>query len=132
MPSVTKTCSHRAVALLAALATLLVTSAVFAVPAPMCDEHAQSIAAPFPILPSDNGEASASKPCEARRHFELGRAQTPERHGSSANEVVERALPAKVFAMPRDRGRQSPPASAKRCAARPGFTNGVFRPPRAR
>ena len=129
-PSLSRRAHARALALITAVVALLVSGTAFAIPAPMCDEHAQSIAAPFPLLPSDNGEARASTPCEQRGSHELGRAPTPDRQNPTAQEAAERVLPAHVWALPRDRGRQTPPAEAVKTDLRPGHSLGVFRPPR--
>ncbi len=122
----------RALALVAALAVLLAGGVAWAMPAPMCGERAQSIDAPFPILPSQNGEARATNPCTRWGSFELGNAPTPE-HGpqTAADATIDRAPPISSWRLPRDRGRKLPPAEAIHLSLQPGFQRGVFRPPRA-
>lgn len=128
----TQRAKARGVALLAALVVLLVGGAASAAPAPMCDEHAQSIAAPFPIFPSHDGEARAGKPCRSKGKFELGRAPAPEREQppSTSWDGVDRAPPAEPFRLVRDRGHSARPGGELEIPARPGFASGVFRPPR--
>ena len=123
----------RSIAALAALVVLLTTSAASAAPAPMCDEHAQSIAAPFPLFPSHDGEARTGRPCKGKGRYELGRAPAPEREQpqSAPFDGVERAPPVAEFKVMRDRGRAEPPRDAERAAACPGFCSDVFRPPRS-
>ncbi|MBK8995673.1 MAG: hypothetical protein IPM35_07990 [Myxococcales bacterium] len=122
----------RGVALLAALVVLLVGGAASAAPAPMCDEHAQSIAAPFPLFPIHGGEARAGRPCWSKGKFELGRAPSPERDQpqSISADGFDRTPPAKPFALVRDRGRSKRPADTILALTCPGFADGVFRPPR--
>lgn len=122
----------RGVALLAALVVLLVGGAASAAPAPMCDEHAQSIAAPFPLFPSHGGEARAARPCWTKGKLELGRAPGPEREQppSISADAFDRAPPARPFALVRDRGRSSRPTDTVSTPTRPGFVDGIFRPPR--
>ena len=123
---------RRSLALLSALTVLLVWSTAWAIPAGMCDEHAQSAAAPLPLFPSNNGEASSGSPCGGRGNHELGRAPTPDNERNTvAPPNIERLLPLTEFALPRDRGQQLPPAEATRLVAQPGFGNDVFRPPRS-
>jgi hypothetical protein len=100
-------------------------------PAGMCDEHAQSAPAPFPLLPSNNGAARAGTGCEGKPGYELGRVPIPDREPSSvAPPNVERVPPLATFALPRLRGQVLPRLEAVRLTARPGFDLGVFRPPR--
>ena len=116
---------------MSALAVLLVWSSAWAVPAGMCDEHAQSMAAPLPLFPSNNGEASTGYPCDGKGGHQLGRAPAPDHERSKlAPPSIERVLPLTEFALPRDRGQKLPPDEATRLVAQPGFGNDVFRPPR--
>jgi len=129
----TRRARARGVALLAALVVMLVGGAAAAAPAPMCDEHAQSIAAPFPLFPAHGGEARAHRPCWSKGSFELGRAPAPERDQpqGASSDGFDRAPPAERFAVVRDRGHSARPTDTDRTTPRPGFREGVFRPPRA-
>jgi hypothetical protein len=128
----TRSAKARALALLAGLVVFLVGGAALAVPAPMCDEHAQSIAAPFPLFPSHNGEARAGSKCKGKNSYELGRAPAPEREQPQSNaDGFDRAPPAGPFVLVRDRGHALRPEGSEIAATRPGFQDGVFRPPRA-
>lgn len=119
--------------MLAALAVLLVTGLAAATPAPMCDEHAQSIAAPFPLFPSFNGEVRGVRPCAGRQAHQLGQAPTPERdHPRASADTFDRAPPSERFVVVRVRGQLQPPARADGSGPRAGIQNNVFRPPRAR
>ncbi|MCC6904036.1 MAG: hypothetical protein IT377_34030 [Polyangiaceae bacterium] len=131
---ITGRATARGLAVLTAVVVLLVSGVAAAAPAPMCDEHAQSIAAPFPIFPSHFGEASTSRPCLGKNRFELGHAPTPERDppGSVAAHGVDRAPPAAHFQVVRDRGRVLAPRAPERALPRHGFSSDVFRPPRSR
>lgn len=118
----------RLTALLAALTLLFVSTSTFAMPAPLCNEHAQSSVAPFPILPTRNGEVRA--PCSPRRGFALRRAHAPRRRRASAPvDPGGRAIPVAGFGLRRDRGRRLPPGQAVSAVTRPGHGLGVFRPP---
>lgn len=119
---------------MAALLVLVTSRLASALPAPICDEHAQSMAAPFPLMPSHNGEASAAKPCEGKQRFRLDGAPAPERDQPSGTwaDGYDRAPPAEVFRVARDRGHGARPAQAAEAVERPGFPSLVFRPPRAR
>lgn len=119
--------------MLAALVMVLATGTASAAPAPICDEHAQSIAAPFPIFASHDGEARAGWPCKGRTRYELGRAPAPERErpDSVPYDGVERAPPVAQFQLTRDRGRAKPPRDTETSIARAGFGDDVFRPPRS-
>ena len=122
----------RALSLLIGVAIVASASVAWASPAPMCDEHAQSIAAPFPILPSHNGEAR-SAPCDDwRGGFELGRAPSPDRDHQVPASSIERALPVTVWGLPRDRGHSVRPAEAVRLDLRAAHTGRIERPPRSR
>ena len=122
---------RRCVALLAALIVLATWSVAWAFPVGMCDEHAQSAYAPFPLLPSHNGEASQAWGCDAEGRYELSRAPSPDRQRSSfAPPNIERLPPLAPFAMPRCRGQLLFPAETEGLAPRPGFQSDVFRPPR--
>lgn len=128
---ITRRAKARGVALLAALVVLLVGGVASAVPAPMCDEHAQSIAAPFPLFPSHNGEARADRPCKGKRSFGLGRAPTPERDQPPTQaDGFDRAPPAERYVIVRDRGHAVRPVDSETGAPRPGYEDGIFRPPR--
>ncbi len=132
--TVTGRAKARGLAALVAVVMVLVSGIASAAPAPMCDEHAQSIAAPFPIFPSHFGEASASRPCFGKNKFELGHAPGPERDQpqSISAHGVDRAPPAAHYKVVRERGRVLPPCSPERAAPRHGFSSDVFRPPRSR
>ncbi len=124
--------AQHALALLVAVVVLFVGNVAFAAPAPMCDEHAQSIAAPFPIFPSANGEARSGRPCDGKPSYELGRAPGPERdHPQRAADTFDRAPPGAEFRLPRDRGRALPRTFESAPAIGDGFTGDVFRPPRS-
>lgn len=128
----TRRARTRGVALLAALVVLVVGGVANAAPAPMCDEHAQSIAAPFPLFPSHGGEARMGRPCWGKGKLELGRAPAPERDQpqSTSSDGFDRAPPAEPFQLVRDRGHAGRPAHTIETRRLPGFADGVFRPPR--
>ncbi len=97
---------------------------------PMCDESAQSIAAPFPILPSHNGAIDAL-PCEAP-DFD-GAGEVPLRQQDRAADVlisVERVVPMPSHWVPKsERTRVAVPrAAGYRCPSE--HRQSVYRPPR--
>jgi hypothetical protein len=131
----TRRAKARALSLLVAAMVLLVAGAATAAPAPMCDELGQSIAAPFPIFPSHNGEArSGLKPCEGKGRFSLGAAPAPghDQPPTTWTDGSDRAPPKMGFSVARACGSQQPVATSRVRLVRPGFDSGVFRPPRAR
>jgi len=121
----------RAVGLLAAMVVFLFGSVASAMPAPMCNDSAQSIAAPFPTQPTKNGEVRGGTPCENRPGHELGRAPSGQHDQVPPPELPHRVPPVKPATLPRDRGRAVRPAIPSRPMERPGFAQGVFRPPRS-
>ena len=120
----------RCLAVLAAVVVMLIGSVAWAAPAPMCNDSAQSIAAPFPILPSRNGELRGRTPCGERVRFELGKAPTPQ-HELTAPPLSFMRMPAvSPRSIPRARGQRRPVSDTVRYSTRPGFAQGIFRPPR--
>src|SRR5688572_8019733 len=76
-----------------ALSVLFVAKSAAAAVAPMCNEDGQSIAAPFPLWPTKNGELKAEKPCNLQDFF-VSKAPPPDRdHQKRVVETVERAVP---------------------------------------
>lgn len=101
-----------------------------AAPAPMCSEDGQSIAAPFPLWPTKNGELKADRPCDSQ-DFQLGKAPPPERDQQKrVGETVERSLPVQ-WKTPRIHGRKLPAPRAVKQPGPSGFVHSLFRPPRA-
>jgi hypothetical protein len=97
---------------------------------PMCDETAQSIAAPFPILPSHNGVIDAL-PCDAPGFEGFG--EVPTRQQDRAADVlipVERVVPMPSVWVPKqERVRAAVPRAASyRCPSE--HRQSVYRPPR--
>lgn len=119
----------RMVALFASLSVLLCATSAAATPAPWCNDAAQSDIAPFPTLPSHNGELRAGTPCHDWDGTEAGRAPAPEREQTAQTRAPERVPPVAPWSLPRDRGRKLTPAIEWQFE-RPGFVLGVFRPPR--
>ncbi len=98
--------------------------------APMCDETAMSIAAPFPIYPSDNGTIDAL-PCDALSFERLDDAPVPQQEGSAeALASVDRVIPSGSAWLPGLKGirQQIPKAAHYRCP--PEHSRNVYRPPR--
>lgn len=113
---------------MAALVVLFVSASAFATAAPVCNEHAQSSVAPFPIQPTENGKVRA--PCSSRPDFQLGRAPAQRRHRFSTLAFPGgRVLAVGSFALPRDHGQRVPPNLSACDVTRPGHGVGVFRPP---
>lgn len=115
--------------LVCALSVLFVAKSASAAPAPMCNEDAQSIAAPFPMWPTNNGELKAEKRCDSQ-DFQWGKAPPPEReHQRTAAQTVERALPI-WYRVTNLRGSKLPAPRAEKQLAPAGFVDSLFRPPR--
>jgi hypothetical protein len=113
-----------------ALSIFFVAKSAAAVPAPMCNEEGQSIAAPFPLSPTKNGELSAGKRCDTR-DFRLDKAPPPERDQQKrVAETIERALPV-TWHCTNAVGRKLPAPAAVKAHAPTGFVDSLFRPPRS-
>ena len=98
--------------------------------APMCDETAQSIAAPFPLLPSENGTIDAL-PCDAPTFEHLDDAPLPQQERSAeALASVDRVIPSGSawLAGPKGIRQQIPKAAHYRCPSE--HSRNVYRPPR--
>ena len=94
----------------------------------MCDENAQSIAAPLQLVPSHNGEARG---CETDKSDGLGNAPAPAPSQQiSAAPVFDRAPPATFAWSFRSRGDRIAAPEVVRAPTRPGFGAEIFRPPR--
>ena len=119
----------RAVALLCAVATLLVVSSAHA-HAPMCDEQAQSIAAPPPIFPTRHAELTAHNPCARQMLEALSDVSKDSSLGVHNVDGVERAAPVVVPWPAAPVARRLPPPSRAIAPDRPGFQSPVYRPPR--
>jgi hypothetical protein len=112
-----------------ALSIVFIAKSAAAAPAPMCNEDGQSIAAPFPLWPTKNGELKAEKRCD-NQGFQLGKAPPPERdHQRPAAQTVERALPV-WYSIPSLRGIRLPAPRGTRQRVPSGFYDSLFRPPR--
>lgn len=112
-----------------ALSVLFVAKVAAAAPAPMCNEVGQSIAAPFPLWPTKNGELKAEKPCDWKDFF-VGKAPPPERDQQKrVVETVERALPV-CWNTAGLRGTKLPAPRAEHHSPPTGFVDSLFRPPR--
>lgn len=121
----------RVAALVASVTVLLFTTpAAASVAAPWCNDAAQSDIAPFPTLPTPNGELRAGAPCGGWDSSELGRTPSPERDQTSQAPTPECVPPVRAWALPPDRGRQLSRCALEWQFERPGFVHGVFRPPR--
>jgi hypothetical protein len=113
-----------------ALSILFVAKIAAAAQAPMCNEDGQSIAAPFPLSPTKNGELSAGKRCDTR-DFRVSKAPPPERDQQKRiAEKVERALPV-TWHYPRTGGKKLPAPEAGKQRGPIGFVDSLFRPPRS-
>lgn len=95
----------------------------------MCNEEGQSIAAPFPLWPTKNGELKAEKPCD-NQDFQVGKAPPPDRDQQRpAAQTVERALPI-WYRITGIRGTKLPAPRAEKQLVPSGFVDSLFRPPR--
>jgi hypothetical protein len=109
---------------------LSIAKNALAAPVPMCSEDGQSIAAPFPLLPTKNGELRAERRCETQ-DFQLGKAPPPERdHQKRAGETFERSVPVQ-WKTAKLHGQKLPAPRAEKQPGRSGFVDSLFRPPRA-
>ncbi len=96
----------------------------------MCDENAQSIAAPLQLVPSHNGELRAVSGCEKNRAEKLDSAPAPAPdQQNSAAPTVNRAPPAGFAWSFRSRGDRVVAPEAVRSVTRPGWRGEIFRPP---
>jgi hypothetical protein len=120
--------SARLVAFVCALVSFFATPAALA-SAPMCGEHAESIAAPLPLVPTREGEIRATPDCD--NGSRLLRAPPPDRsHQLAGAEGTERALPL-LGALPRcPRGALIERPAVDSSLVLVGFRFEVFRPPR--
>jgi hypothetical protein len=112
-----------------ALAIVFVAKGAAAAPAPMCNEVGQSIAAPFPLWPTKNGELTAGTPCDTDL-FQIGKAPPPDRDQQRPlAQSVERTLPV-WYRVTHLRGRKLPAPVAEKQLGPSGFVDSLFRPPR--
>jgi len=101
--------------------------------APICDEHAQTIEAPLPLFPPKGGEIKAAPACESGVVELLRAAPAPDRQAPSmAVEAVQRftAFAGLFPQCPRGQKLAAPVAASE--PGKPGFSDSLFRPPRAR
>jgi len=109
---------------------LFVAKSAAAAPAPMCNEQGQSIAAPFPLWPTKNGELKAEKRCDSQ-DFQLQKSPPPERdHQKRVAETVERSLPV-WWQTAKIHGHKLPAPRAVKEPGAVGFVHSLFRPPRS-
>jgi hypothetical protein len=130
-PSPSAFCRTRWVAFLCALAVLLGAGGAFAA-APMCGEHAESIAAPLPFGPAKTGEIRAVPGCDDSLGSELK--ASPVQNGPlqlASAEVVERALLPSGVLPTCPRGALVLRPSVVSDATQPAFYADIFRPPRS-
>jgi len=115
---------------LCALAVALIAPRSAFAAAPMCDPSGASAVAPIPALPTNTGELSAQKPCESQQDaLQVG-------HGrrspvvQSTPDLPERVVAA-LTTLPRLAGRLLACPDSNTLPHRPGFSDPVYRPPRA-
>ncbi|MEZ4221259.1 MAG: hypothetical protein R3B13_10025 [Polyangiaceae bacterium] len=98
--------------------------------APMCDESAQSIAAPFPLLPHDNGVLEGF-PCDTPTFDRVGGAPS-ERQDSTlrASLSIDRVMPSNGFWLPKRMGERIAIPAAARTHLPREHRSSVYRPPR--
>ncbi|MBX3130860.1 MAG: hypothetical protein KF718_29345 [Polyangiaceae bacterium] len=96
---------------------------------PMCGEDAQSIAAPFPLMPTRGGELRPG--CDAATsEFDVGQSRAPD--GSVTTPPPhERVLPVSVAWALGRKGDRVPVPVAERARHDEDHRQGVFRPPRS-
>jgi hypothetical protein len=116
---------------LCALAVALIAPRSAFAAAPMCDPSGASAVAPIPALPTNTGELSAPKACESPHDgMQIG-------HGRQRSPVVRAApdIPERVVvalpSLPRIAGRLIARPDSIALPYRPGFSDPVYRPPRA-
>ena len=123
-------CQQRWWTVLCALAVALIAPRSAFAAAPMCDPSGASAVAPIPALPTNTGELSAQK-CESQQdvlQVGHGRQRSPLLIGTTdLPERVVAALPT----LPRLAGRLVARPDPTALPRRPGFSDPVYRPPRA-
>ncbi len=113
---------------LCVLVALIVLPKLAMAAVPMCDENAQTIAAPFPIMPTRGGTVGELAGCE--RHdfqFEHGQAPAPER--VLTIDPPERMPPVSASWALSRKGTVVRVAAPDERRPRDEFRLGVFRPP---
>jgi len=118
-------------AMVCALSVLLLAPAALA-SAPMCDEHAQTIEAPLPVVPAKGGEIRATTSCDlsfAKLSPALPLGERPQLQASG--EGLERVLSRVLILPPVPVGRLLPVSPEALAAPAGGPLSGIYRPPRS-
>lgn len=116
---------------LCALAVALIAPRTAFAAAPMCDPSGASAVAPIPALPTNTGELSAQKPCESQQDgMQVGHSRRGSPLAQGATDLPERVVAA-TPKLPRIAGRLVACPAPSALPHRPGFSDPVYRPPRA-
>ena len=115
---------------LCALAVALIAPRSAFAAAPMCDPSGASAVAPIPALPTNTGELSAQK-CESQQDaMQVGHGRQRSPLAPSVPDLPERVVAA-FPTLPRIAGRLVACPDSAALPRRPGFSDPVYRPPRA-